>query len=132
MPAGKPVEQILRFDDLAAYGFLTQAGQIGVTPGMIAQLKFWIGCKQKCFVLVGSHPVPAHEKGGGHVIPGEDIINALIEPGRQVRFLAEIEGESDIRSFAVTVIDKVNIGMRQGGSKIGSLCFRQGRSRRDR
>ena len=78
---------------------------------------------------MGSHPVPAHEEGGGHVIPGEDIINASIEPGGQFRFLAQIKGQRDQGFFAVAVIDKVNVGIGQGRCNISPWCFCECRGR---
>ena len=79
---------------------------------MVAQLELRVGGKEKRFVHMCVHPVSAHKKGCRYVIPCQHIYDALIEPGRQLRLLAEIKGQRDIRFVAVAMTNKVDIGMR--------------------
>lgn len=61
-----------------------------------------------------SHPIAAHEESGRYIVLREHGNNASIEPGWQIWFLAQVECQRDVRLVPIPVIDKVDIGMRQG------------------
>src|SRR5512136_228894 len=97
-----------------------------MAPGVIAKLELWIRGKQKRFVHVCAHPIASHEESRRHIIFDKGIIDPLIEPGGQIRFLTKVECKRDVRFVTIPMRNKTDICVGQRGSNVGSRRFRRG------
>src|SRR3990170_3503071 len=124
LPPGELEQQVLGVQDLGTDRGFVQLIQVGVAPGMVAQLEARVVCQSAGLIRVGAHPIPTHEERRRCLPGNQGFIDPFIESGRVFRFLAQVEGQGDVRQIAAAVGDEVHL------DRVEARRFARGRGQR--